>query len=93
MEFVYSQNSGRYKLGSGTSEFTLNVGHRGMGTVHVLNDPVDIANVAVINGVQQRTELLTDVSQFDTSSRSVVPGACDAVVLDNRNGFWRWCTS
>lgn len=88
VEFVYSQNSGRYKLGSGTAEFTLDVGQRGMGTVYVLNDPADIANVAVINRAQERTVSLTDVSQFDTSSRSVEPGAGDAVVLHNRNGFW-----
>lgn len=88
VEFVYSQNSGRYKLGSGTAEFTLDVGQRGMGTVYAHNDPPDIAHIAMINGVQQRTELLTDVSQFDTSSRTVEPGMGDAVVLHNRNGFW-----
>jgi hypothetical protein len=71
-----------------------------MGTVYVLRDPADIANVAVINSAQQRGELLTDVSQFDTSSRVVDAKAGDAVVLHNRNGFWitgtgsgRWCTS
>lgn len=88
VEFVYSQNSGQYRLGSGTSEFTLNIGQRGLGTVYVLNDPADIANVAVINRVRERTELLTDVSQFDTSSRIVDARCGDAVVLHNRNGFW-----
>lgn len=88
VEFIYSQNSGHYKIGSGNAEFTLDVGQRGMGTVYVLRDPSDIANVAVINRVQERTELLSDVSQFDTSSRSVEPGVGDAVVLHNRNGFW-----
>lgn len=88
VEFVYSQNSGHYKIGSGTTEFTIDIGQRGMGMVYVLNDPPDIANVAVINRVQQRTELLTDVSQFDTSSRIVDARAGDAVVLHNRNGFW-----
>lgn len=88
VEFVYSQNSGHYKLGNGDCEFTLDIGQRGMGTVYVLNDPYDIANVAVINGAQQRAELLADVSQFDTSSRHVDAGAGDAVVLHNRNGFW-----
>jgi hypothetical protein len=54
----------------------------------VLNDPADIANVAVINRAQQRTELLADVSQFDTSSRIVDAAAGDAVVLHKRSGFW-----
>ena len=85
---MYSQNSGHYKIGSGDSQFTLDVGQRGMGTVYVLNDPSDIANVAVINRAQQRTELLADVSRFDTSSRIVDAGVGDAVVLHNRSGFW-----
>ena len=42
-----------------------------MGTVYVPRDPADIPNVAVINRVQQRAELLTHVSHFDTSSRIV----------------------
>lgn len=88
VEFVYSQNSGRYKLGSGTAQFTLNVGERGFGTVYVLNDPGDIANVAVINRARERVDLLADVSQFDLSSRIVDARAGDAVVLHNRNGFW-----
>ncbi len=88
VEFVYSQNSGHYKLGSGTSEFTLNVGMRGMGSVQVNRDPADIANVAVINKVRERTELLSDVSQFDTSSRIVDARAGDALVLHNKHGFW-----
>ncbi len=88
VEFVYSQNSGRFRLGSGASQFTLDVGKRGLGTVYVLNDPSDIANVAVINQARERAELLADVSQFDTSSRIVDARAGDAVALHNRNGFW-----
>jgi hypothetical protein len=59
-----------------------------MGTVYVLRDPSDIANVAVIERLQGRKELLADVSQFDTSSRIVDVGRrcchlarCWAVVL------------
>lgn len=88
VEFAYSQNSGRYRLGSGTAQFTLDVGQRGLGTVYVLNDPGDIANVAVINRARERSELLTDVSRFDLSSRIVDARAGDAVALHNRNGFW-----
>lgn len=88
VEFVYSQNSGHYKIGSGTAEFTIDIGERGMGTVYVLNDPQNIANIGIIHGVQQRTELLADVAQFDLSSRTVTAQAGDAVVLHNRHGFW-----
>jgi hypothetical protein len=88
VEFVYSQNSGKYRLGSGLSEFTLEVGQRGLGTVYVYRDPADVANVAVMNRARDRTELLADMSQFDTSSRHVNARAGDAIVLHNSNGFW-----
>ncbi len=38
--------------------------------------------------MRERAELLTDVSQFDTSSRTARAQPGDAVVLHNRNGFW-----
>jgi hypothetical protein len=88
VEFVFSQNSGQYRLGSGTSEFTLSIDDYGSRAVRAYRDPADIANVAVINRVRERTELLTDVSQFDTSSRVAVAQPGDALVLHNRNGFW-----
>ncbi len=88
VEFVFSQNSGRYMLGSGTSGFTLWIDAFGPNAVRAYNDPADIANVAVINRVRERAELLTVVSQFDTSSRVVVAQIGDALVLHNVNGFW-----
>lgn len=88
VEFVFSQNSGRYKLGSGTSQFTLWIDAYGPNSVRAYRDPADIANVAVINRVRERTELLSDVSQFDTSSRTAVPQCGDALVLHNTSGFW-----
>jgi hypothetical protein len=38
--------------------------------------------------VQERAELLSDVSQVDTSSRIAVAAVGDALVLHNTNGFW-----
>lgn len=85
VEFVYSQNSGNYKIGSGTAEFTLMLQSWPNG-IRAYKDP--IANVAVISNVRQRIELLTDVSQFDTSSRVAHVQIGDGLVLHNRNGFW-----
>ncbi|BBY44266.1 hypothetical protein MCEL_25610 [Mycolicibacterium celeriflavum] len=85
VEFVYSQNSGKCRIGSGTAEFTLMLQSWPNG-IRAYNDP--IANVAVINRVRERTELLTDVSQFDTSSRVAHVQIGDALVLHNRQGFW-----
>lgn len=88
VEFIYSQNSGNYKLGSGAAQFTLNIGKRGHGTFYVLRDPADIANVAVINKARDRRELFGDVSDFDLSSRIVDAAQGDAVILHNQNGYW-----
>lgn len=88
VEFVCSQNSGQYKLGSGNAQFTLEIDWLGHSGVRIYRDPPDIAHVAVINKVRERTELLTDVSQFDTSSRVRHANVGDAFVLHNRNGFW-----
>ena len=85
---MFSQNSGKYKIGSGTSEFTLSIDAYGPSAVRAYRDPADIANAAIINRVLERTELLTDVAQFDTSSRIAVAQCGDALVLRNRNGFW-----
>ena len=87
VEFVCSQNSGDYKIGSGESEFTLDLDWL-RTHVRIYRDPHDIANVAVINRVKERTELLADVSQFETSNRVEHAAAGDAIVLHNRNGFW-----
>lgn len=88
VEFVASQNSGHYRIGSGDSKFTLNIDWLGFNGVRAYRDPHDIANVAVINKVRERTEQLADVSQFDTSNRVVYANVGDAFVLHNQNGFW-----
>ena len=88
VEFVYTQNSGRYMIGSGLCQFTLYLGVRGPDTVYVLNDPADIKHVAVISRLRGREALLSDVSRFNTSSRVVDAGAGDAIILHNKNGYW-----
>jgi hypothetical protein len=88
VEFVYSQNSGHYRLGSGECQFTLDVSERSARKVYALNDPRDISRIAVINDWADRRDLLADVSQFDTSSRIVDAGPGDAIVLNNTMGYW-----
>lgn len=87
VSFVASQNNGNYKIGSGDSQFTLDIDWLG-SQVRIYNDPRDIANVADIKKVRERTELLADVSQFELSNRVVYAGIGDAFVLHNRSGFW-----
>lgn len=87
IEFVASQNSGVYRIGSGDSRFTLKIDWLRV-QVRAYRDPSDIAHVAVISKARERTNLLPDVSQFDTSNRVVYANIGDAFVLHNRNGFW-----
>jgi hypothetical protein len=87
VEFVASQNSGNYKIGSGASQFTLNIDWL-RNQVRAYRDPGDIAHVAVISRAKERTELLANISQFDTSNRVVYASVGDAFVLHNSNGFW-----
>ncbi|QEM46663.1 toll/interleukin-1 receptor domain-containing protein [Mycolicibacterium grossiae] len=87
VEFVASQNSGNYKIGSGDSQFTLDIDWL-RNQVRAYRDPGDIAHVAVISRARERPELLADVSQFDTSNRVVYATVGDAFVLHNRKGFW-----
>ncbi|GFG84844.1 hypothetical protein [Mycolicibacter algericus] len=87
VKFPASQNSGNYRIGSGKSQFTLNIDWLGT-QVRAYRDAGDIAHVAVISRARERTKLLADVSQFDTSNRVVYAGTGDAFVLHNCNGFW-----
>ena len=87
VEFVASQNSRNYKIGSGDSQFTLNIDWLGK-QVRAYRDPSDIAHVAVFGKAHERRELLADVSQFETSNRVVYARVGDAFVLHNSSGFW-----
>lgn len=88
VEFIYSQNSGMYTIGTGSCQFTLELSPRGTSSVYAYRDPLDIKHVAMIEKVESRRPLLTDVSQFDTSSRAVGAGIDDAIVLHNKNDYW-----
>lgn len=88
IEFVYTQNSGRYSVGSGECRFTLDVSTQGTNSVYALRDPSDIRHVAVLEKLSGRDELLSDVSQFDTSSRHVDVAVGDAIILHNQHGYW-----
>ncbi|WP_166904379.1 toll/interleukin-1 receptor domain-containing protein [Mycobacterium sp. DL440] len=88
VEFVCSQNSGHYKIGSGDSQFTLDIDWLGLSGLRIYRDPADIAHVAAFNKMREHTELLADVSQFETSNRVVYANVGDAFVLHNHKGFW-----
>lgn len=88
VEFAFTQNSGNYAIGSGQCQFTLNVSTRGANSVYVYRDPSNIQHVALMEDARGRKDLLCDVSQFDTSSRTVEAAVGDAILLHNGDGYW-----
>lgn len=87
VEFVYTQNSGNYQIGSSTCSFTLDVGVAGPHSVYVHRGG-STSHVSIIERVGDREHLLQDVAQFDNSSRYVHVEVGDAVVLHNPDGYW-----
>lgn len=88
VEYAFTQNSGNYTFGSGQCQFTLNVSTRGENSVYAYRDPSNIQHVALIEDARGRRDLLCDVSQFDTSSRTVEAAVGDAIILHNGDGYW-----
>ena len=85
--FPYSNNSGRYVLGSGDLETTVEVSEAGHGSVYLLNDPVDVASVALVRDVSSFAEV-GEATQADASSRSRTIRVGDAAVIKNAHGYW-----
>jgi hypothetical protein len=91
VDFTYSENSGVCTIGSEDCQFTLTVGYRNVAKVYVCRGG-NTSHVAVVEGVPERSELLEDVAQFDTSNRLVGAEPGDAVILRNEHGYWALLT-
>lgn len=87
VEFVFSQNSGRYLFGAGSLQFTLALSGKGQRSVYAYREG-RTTHVAVIERLDEREPFLEDISQFDTSNRTVQVNVGDAVVLHNTDGYW-----
>jgi TIR domain len=87
VKFNYSNNNGRYVIGSGEMAFTINWNEAGFGIIYVLSDPHDIRSVALAPKVNELTGL-GDITRFDNSSRVRTAKVGDAVILENIHGYY-----
>ncbi len=85
--FDYTNNDGRFVIGSGDRAFTLTFTDCGYGAIYIYNDPADIKTVALAPAVKT-PEGVGDASLFDGSSRTRTIRVGDAAILRNRNDYW-----
>ena len=84
VSYPYESNDGRFKIGSGTHAFTVDTSVAGPGSIHVLNDPADIATVAL--AVKTPLAAVGSPDLYDGSSRHRTARIGDSVVLVNTSG-------
>ncbi len=80
----YEDNNGRFVIGSGSDAFTIMITESGYGSVHVYNDPPDIATIAVASNTA-----LEDVrapETYDSSSRARTARVGDSVIMVSTQG-------
>ena len=85
--FDYSNNNGRYSIGSGELMFETKWSKSSDRNIQLLSDPDSILTVAVIKDKREIREV-DDARTYDGSSRIRRPNVGQIAVLRNSNGFW-----
>ena len=85
--FDYSNNNGRYSIGSGHFMFETDWSKSSDYNIHLLNDPDSILTVAVVKDTRQ-IDQIRDARVYDGSSRIRHPSVGQIAVLQNTNGFF-----
>lgn len=85
--FDYTNNNGRYAIGAGNREFTVQFAQSGHGSIYLLNDPADIRTIALAPNVANPEEV-GDASRYDGSSRHRTIKVGDAGILRNHDDYW-----
>jgi hypothetical protein len=85
--FDYSNNNGRYVIGSGDMAFETAWSGGSNTTIYAYKDPPSIRSVALALGVENITDI-TDASGYDTSSRVRSPHAGEIVIWQNTAGYY-----
>jgi hypothetical protein len=85
--FDYSNNNGRYVVGSGDMAFETAWSGGGLYSIHAYSDPPSIRSVALAIGVSSVSEI-KDASLYDTSSRVRTPHLNEVVVWQNTAGYY-----
>lgn len=82
--YPYENNNGQFVIGSGVEAFTIMVTSAGHGSVHVYNDPADIATIAL--AVNTGLDDVLPPEDYDSSSRSRTARVGDSIVIVNSAG-------
>jgi hypothetical protein len=83
--FPSENNNGSFTIGTGVNQFTLKTSTAGAQSVHVYDDPADIASIALVE--ETPLEDVRSPETYDHSSRSRTPRVGDCVVLINVSGM------
>ena len=85
--FDYSNNNGRYSIGSGELMFETTWSKSSDHCIQLLSDPDSILTVAMVKDKREIREV-DDAQTYDGSSRIRRPNVGQIAVLRNSNGFW-----
>ncbi len=85
--FDYSNNNGRYCIGSGEHMFEIYLSKSSDQNIHLLNDPNSIRTVAIVKDYSDIKDVV-DARKYDGSSRIRQPELGQVAVLQNENGYW-----
>ena len=85
--FDYSNNNGRYCIGSGYFMFETHWSKSSDRNIQLLSDPQSILTVAVVKNTEE-IRGIADARVYDGSSRIRRPKVGQIAVLKNRNGFF-----
>lgn len=85
--FDYSNNNGRYVLGSGEMLFETKWTEAGQFSIYAYSDPTSIRSVALAININEITEI-TDASIFDTSSRVRNAKLNEIIIWQNTSGCY-----
>ena len=85
--FDYSNNNGRYVLGSGEMLFETQWSGADQSSIYAYCDPTSIRSVALAININEITEI-TDASIFNTSSRVRRPKLNEIIIWQNTSGYY-----
>ena len=87
--FDYSNNNGRYTIGTGMRSFTTQWSEAGKDSIHAYNDSEDIEAIGLLNEPMSLDVLkIEDLDNVDFSSRSRKPELNDIVIWKNKHGHF-----
>lgn len=85
--FDYSNNNGKYIIGSGAYMFETEWSKASDRSIHVYSDPPSIRTVALVKDKQEISSI-DDARVYDGSSRARSPNVGQIVLIQNMNGFF-----